>query len=570
MAAPGFLVIGAGSRGCSYARSVTVATSGTIAAVAEPDAFKRRIFGKKYIWRDELPLPGQEFVTWQDWLEWETSRRATGSELTANAHNAVRITGVFICTLDETHAEIIRALAPLNLHIMCEKPLALSLSDCLSISRAFLQSSVHGSPQDHSVGPGPTADGEHHNAAPDGNTKPRPLKIFSVGHVLRYSPHNKLLRKLLLQDRVIGEVVSIEHTEPVGWWHFSHSYVRGNWRRSTPEGVGSLLTKSCHDIDFLLWLLCSPPKADSKATPHLPSFVSSAGALAHFTKARKPKKAGTVTNCLSCPAEPECNFSAEKIYRDRHLRQNRDTGWPLKIVIPEIEDIVSSQGWKVAEGKLIEKLGEDYDRNVLSDEQIASRGWYGRCVYESDNDVMDEQVVTMAWTDDPLPGQDIGRGPKTALFHMTYATQAQCQRRGKIYGEHGEINYDSKQINVYTFADEAVREHVIAKQDSEVEKSHGGGDFGLTRAFVEAVESSDSGKMSVEEAQARFVGCDLDEIIRSHAVVFAAEEARMGKKVVDFKTWWAEKLAEYDKSVLPQKPSTDESGLHEGGENLPN
>jgi predicted dehydrogenase len=567
MAAPGFLVIGAGSRGNAYARAVTLATSGTIAAVAEPDDFKRRNFGKKYIWRDELPYPGQEFVTWQDWLGWEASRRATSLESTANAHNAVRVTGVFICTLDETHAEIIRALAPLNLHIMCEKPLALSLSDCLSISRTFLQSSAHGSPQDHSIGSGPMTDGEYHKAISDGHINSRPSKIFSVGHVLRYSPHNKLLRKLLLQDQVIGEVVSIEHTEPVGWWHFSHSYVRGNWRQSTPEGVGSLLTKSCHDIDFLLWLLCSPPEADSKATPHLPSLISSTGALAHFAKARKPKKAGTATNCLSCPAEPECNFSAEKIYRDRWLRQNRDTGWPLKIVMPEIEDIVSSQGWKVAEEKLMEKLSEDYDRNVLSDEQIASRGWYGRCVYESDNDVMDEQVVTMAWTDDPLPGQEIGRGQKTALFHMTYATQAQCERRGKIYGSHGEISYDSRQINVYTFADETVRAHVIAKQDAD--KSHGGGDFGLAQAFVEAVERADSGEMLVEEAQRRFVGCDLDEIIRSHAVVFAAEEARMSKKVVDFKTWWAEKLAEYDKSVHPQKPSKDESELHEGGESLP-
>jgi hypothetical protein len=153
-------------------------------------------------------------------------------------------------------------------------------------------------------------------------------------------------------------------------------------------------------------------------------------------------------------------------------------------------------------------------------------------------------VVTMAWTDDPLPGQEIGRGQKTALFHMIYATQAQCERRGKISGEHGEISYDSRQINVYTFADETVQAHVIAKQDAEVDKSHGGGDFGLTQAFAEAVERADSGEMSVEEAQRRFVGCDLDEVIRSHAVVFAAEEARMSKKVVDFKTWWAEKLVE--------------------------
>src|SRR5437763_6400109 len=257
---PRFLIIGAGSRGHAYARAVTLATSGTIAAVAEPNDFKRRAFGKKYIWRDHgVALPGQEFVSWQDWLGWEAARRSAYGETDQRA-----ITGVFICTLDETHAEIIQALAPLNLHIMCEKPLALSLADCLSISRALCNAHV-----------GAVADGGQDGAAPDEIIQNRPSKIFSIGHVLRYSPHNQLLRTLLLHDKVIGDIVSIEHTEPVGWWHFSHSYVRGNWRRSTAEGVGSLLTKSCHDIDFLLWLLCSPPRADGRSPPHIPSMITS-------------------------------------------------------------------------------------------------------------------------------------------------------------------------------------------------------------------------------------------------------------------------------------------------------
>jgi hypothetical protein len=161
---------------------------------------------------------------------------------------------------------------------------------------------------------------------------------------------------------------------------------------------------------------------------------------------------------------------------------------------------------------------------------------------------MDEQVVTMSWEDDTIPGEQ-GRGPKTALFHMTYATQAQCERRGRISGSHGEISYDSKQIHVYTFADEKVQTHVIPAQDPEVEKSHGGGDFGLAQAFVAAVQSTDSGEMPVELAQKRFVGCDLDEVIRSHAVVFAAEDARAGRKVIDFKRWWAQKLADHDQST---------------------
>ena len=506
---PRFLIVGAGSRGNSYARAVTLATSGTIHVVAEVDAFKRREFGRKYIWGANKPQPSQEFGSWQEWVAWEKTRREIlipGGNATGSYR--MSITGVFICTLDETHAEIIKALAPFGLHIMCEKPLALSLTDCLSIS-SVMEST---------------------------------RKVFSIGHVLRYSPHNTLLRKILLEEQVIGEVVSIEHTEPIGWWHFSHSYVRGNWRRATHENVGSLLTKSCHDVDFLLWLLCSPSKLTGE-TPHLPSSITSTGALTHFRKSRKPAHAGAATNCLDCKAENNCIYSAKKIYRDRWLRKEKDTGWPLKIVMPEIEDIVVQEGWEKAEERLMEKLGQNYDRKMTPDEDIARRGWYGRCVYESDNDVVDEQTVTMAWEDDSVSenASGVGRGPKTAVFHMTYPTQAQCERRGRIYGSSGEISYDSRQIVVHTFADNRSQTHVIPKQDPEVEKAHGGGDFGLTRAFVKAVSKADTGEMSVDAAQQTFIGADLEEIIRSHAVVFAAEEARTGKKVIDFLEWWKNK-----------------------------
>lgn len=498
---PQFLVIGAGSRGNSYARAVEASTSGRIAAVAEIDPFKRQEFGKRYIWgRNGQPGYGQSFSGWEEWIAWETKRRED-ADSSSPEPGYIPITGVFICTLDETHAPIIRKIAPLNLHTLCEKPLAISLSDCLSISSAL---------SNHSP------------------------KIVSIGHVLRYSLHNILLHKLLTSDQAIGEIVSIEHTEPVGWWHFSHSYVRGNWRRASPEGDGSLLTKSCHDIDFIMWLLCSPsPLTGDK--PHLPSTISSNGALTHFRQARKPKAAGTATNCLSCKAEPDCIYSARKLYRDRWLREERDTGWPLKIVVPEIEDIVSSKGWDAAEERLTQRLGEDYDKATTSDDVVASRSWYGRCVYEADNEVVDDQIVTLDWEED---GNEPGRGPKRALFHMTSPTQAQCERRGRIYGSLGEISYDSHSITVYTFADGKSRVHEIPKQAPEVEKSHGGGDWGLAGAFVQAVQNVEAGTMSVAQAQRELVGCDLDEIILSHAVVFAAEEARRDKKVVNWSEWW--------------------------------
>ncbi|RMD40213.1 hypothetical protein DV735_g4918, partial [Chaetothyriales sp. CBS 134920] len=497
---PLFLIIGAGSRGNSYAQAVNASTRGKIGAVAEIDPFKRAEFGCKYIWGKRKPRRYESFSSCDDFISYEEEEEDGG-------YGRGRITGVFICTLDDSHAALIRALAPLNLHIMCEKPLTLSLSDCLSIKTTLEQ---------------------------------YPAKIYSIGHVLRYSPHNIRLRKLLCEEQVIGEVVSIEHTEPIGWWHFSHSYVRGNWRRSTPD-AGSLLTKSCHDIDFLLWLLCSPSPLTG-AKPHLPTTVMSSGALNHFRKSRKPKAAGNVTNCLRCEAETSCLYSAEKIYRDTWLREKRDTGWPLKIVVPEIEDIVRREGWDQAEAALMDKLAEDWDENT-PDEVVRARSWYGRCVYEADNDVCDEQTVVMGWDADPINEEEYGRGRKQALFHMTYPTQAQCQRRGRIYGSLGEITYDSRTITVHTFADGETRTHVIPKQAPEVEKSHGGGDWGLAGAFVNAVIGSEVEGMSVEAAQWKFVGCDLDEIVNSHAVVFAAEEARKKRIVVDFPQWKTEKYA---------------------------
>jgi len=193
---PRLLIIGAGSRGTGYAQATAEASNGIIVAIAEPIAYKRKLLGEKYIWGKSGPSEGQEFDGWAEFLAWEMKRR----EKAANGENVPEgVDGVFICVLDEQHKEVILGLAPLGLHIMCEKPLACNLDDCVDIYKSLLP----GLP---------------------GNTTPS--RIFSIGHVLRYSPHNMLLRKLLLEDRVIGEVMSINHTEPVGWWHFTHSYVR--------------------------------------------------------------------------------------------------------------------------------------------------------------------------------------------------------------------------------------------------------------------------------------------------------------------------------------------------------
>ena len=189
---PHILIIGAGARGNAYAHAITRSTSASIAAVAEPLDHKRISLGRKYIWGNNPngePTKGQSFTDWRDFILYERDRRIEEAQ---GKNVGPGIDGVFVCTLDATHADIVVALTSLKLHIMCEKPLATSLADCTRMYKSL---------------------------------KPQET-VFGIGHVLHYSPHNTLLKKLLVQDEAVGEVISMEHTEPVGWWHFAHSYVR--------------------------------------------------------------------------------------------------------------------------------------------------------------------------------------------------------------------------------------------------------------------------------------------------------------------------------------------------------
>ncbi|KAG8525951.1 uncharacterized protein KY384_000713 [Bacidia gigantensis] len=505
-----FLVIGAGSRGNGYAHALLQSTpDAQITAVAEPIEVKRRAFGRQYIWGEaDAPAEWQSFADWKDFLGLQEQRQRAARDKASRWSRPVD--GVFICTLDDSHCEIITAFAPLGYHIMSEKPLATTLQDCLKIYRSLRPQGSSSSPQ-----------------------------IFSIGHVLHYSPHNILLRRLLLDDEAIGDILSVEHTEPVGWWHFAHSYVRGNWRKEA-SSAPSLLTKSCHDIDLLMWLLCAPPATASitDRPPHLPSFVSSTGSLLYFKPSRKPQSAGGATNCYSCAAEPQCIYSARKIYvRDRFDQGH--VGWPVKIVDSEIEDMYVGGNKKGARERLEARLKDDYNESTSSP---ASRPWYGRCVYNADNDVCDDQVVTINWEDDPLPVTSVqqrqdrlqGRGAKNAIFHMVASTEAQCERRGHISGTRGEIEYDSRTIRVYDFATKRAEVHVPEQPGG----GHGGGDAGLVSAFFKAVEAVKLRQMPVEEAQQAYVGCTAEEIVRNTAMVFAAEEARREKKVVDWPAWW--------------------------------
>ena len=56
---------------------------------------------------------------------------------------------------------------------------------------------------------------------------------------------------------------------------------------------------------------------------------------------------------------------------------------------------------------------------------------------------------------------------------------------------------------------------------------HGGGDAGIMRSFVDAVATGDQSKLGVTP----------EDVLRSHLMVFAAEEARLKDEVVKYQNF---------------------------------
>ncbi|KAG5637464.1 hypothetical protein H0H81_004481 [Sphagnurus paluster] len=291
---------------------------------------------------------------------------------------------------------------------------------------------------------------------------------------MRYSPYSKEITAIV-HSRALGDLVNVVHVEPVGYYHFAHSFVRGNWANESQSSF-SLLTKSCqyvcNDIDILChWF-----------SPRRPARVSSFGSLQHFRKSAKPSAAGTATRCLECPLQKECAYSAKKIYLDPVAGGN--PGWPAAVLVDGVADI----------------------ENITA---ALQSGPYGVCVYESANDVCDHQVVNLEFSDG-----------STASFTMVAYTSAICERQTRLHFTHGEIVGDMNTYTVSDFRSGKTTRHVPVH---ETGGGHGGGDLGLIGAFVEAVAT---GRQEV-------LGTDVGEVLRSHLTVFAAETSRREGRVVD-------------------------------------
>jgi len=142
------------------------------------------------------------------------------------------------------------------------------------------------------------------------------------------------------------------------------------------------------------------------------------------------------------------------------------------------------------------------------------KGPYGRCVYECDNDVCDNQIVNMEF-----------EGGRTASFTMIAFSSDICVRKTRIYGTLGELECDGNRIRHTDFRGVGNQTEYCPKEHHPTNMTgHSYGDYNLMRSFIAAVGTGDPSK----------VLSGPDETLESHRIVFAAENSRLaGGLVID-------------------------------------
>ena len=366
-----FSVVGLGGRASAYLSALQelYPNEHQVVAVADPDPVKQARARNDYGLQDN-----QIFDTDLDLME------------------QPRLSDVaIVATQDKLHLRDIRGLLAKGYDLILEKPVATTLEELQEIAAV---------------------------------SKSFPDQMVAVCHVLRHTVFFGEIRRILESGR-FGPVVSIQHNENIGYYHFAHSYVRGPWNNSETSGPLTL-TKSCHDMDILLYLL---------GNTHCQQ-ISSYGALSIFNRDHYDP-ATMAPMCVDCPQNESCAFSAPKLY----------SSGKIKSVVFDLSSV----------DKVRENLGTSP---------------YGRCVYHCDNNVVDHQSTAIKF--------DNG---VTATFNLS-AFSAKVNRSLKIMCQFGEIRAIEKPYLIET-TDFRTDETTVTELDIR-DRGHGGGDKAFVKDFMES------------------------------------------------------------------------------------
>lgn len=361
--------IGAGNRMRTYMRYVKDnPQAAKLSAICEPNDLRRNLMA------EQMNVPANHcFADYHNFFN---------SNITVDA--------VIICTPENIHLEPSLLAINKGFHILTEKPVARTYSECIQIADAARKAGVK----------------------------------VGVCYVMRYFPCYLKIKEIIDSGN-LGQIISIDHSVDIGIDRYTHSYVRGEMNRSDTSNP-LLLTKCCHDIDMLLWLIGKHARR-----------VTSLGSRLWFREENAPDN--SAERCIDCKRKRDCPYSAVDLYWHR-----RD--WISNFDIPR--------------GKTIEDSIMDQLRF----------GRYGRCVYRCDNNLVDSQKLLVEMAD------------ATTISMSLDVFTKHDQRTTKIQLSGGEITCNEVSVVAESFNNSY---HKIFDFSRTMGKPfHGGADIDLFRDFI--------------------------------------------------------------------------------------
>lgn len=291
-----------------------------------------------------------------------------------------------------------------------------------------------------------------------------------ICHVLRYTPFYSAIKKEVLSGE-IGKIVNIQTNEFVAICHASHSYIRGKWNNREKCGSSMLLAKCSHDIDLLCWL--------NNTT--VPERVTSMGGRYFFIEKNAPENSGT--RCLvDCPIERDCIYSARKLSLEH--------------------DFFPWLAWDCFKKDPESVTAEE------KEESLKTNNPQGRCIFKTDADLIDRQMVMIRFKDGTLAS------------HGLVAGVAKAGRDIHIVGTTGEIQgfLEENRFVVRTYNADTLlyneRTVDLAKDVSGADR-HSGGDSRLIEDFINLLNDSPRSISSTV----------IEDSVYGHLTVFAADES---------------------------------------------
>lgn len=374
-------LIGAGERGanCYAPYALKYPSEVKFVCVAEPRKERRDKFA------DRHAIPEcDRFEDWKELLE-----------------KNYDLDGILVTTQDQQHYAPALACIKKGYHVLLEKPMA----ETAEKTRELVE------------------------AAEEKGT------ILMVCHVLRYTPYFRAMKQAIDEGK-IGEIRSIHHIENIGYWHFAHSYVRGNWRR-TDETTPMIVAKCCHDTDIFNYLL-GGKKCEK---------ISSFGSRTFFMEKNAPE--GATARCVDCPHNKTCLYSAYNYLEDRNMHRI------FKNIVMRTDD-----------------------NQEFLDYMLQSQ--YGRCVFHCDNNTIEQQVVNMEY-----------EGGVTASWQACAFT-FDVMRETKIMGTRGEIEgcLEDNSFDIKDYLTGNVNTVHVHTSNT----AHAGGDEYTMAAFIEALRNPEEGR----------------------------------------------------------------------------